>query len=101
MPALPADARRGLAAREGGDFGGGGVPVPKSDEELQERLDVLTESVQFTVVSYIRRGLFVRDKMTLATQVCLWVLRKNGDLPADEVASLISGRQETPPEANS
>ena len=82
------------AAREGGDFGGGGVPVPKSDEELQERLDVLTESVQFTVVSYIRRGLFVRDKMTLATQVCLWVLRKNGDLPADEVASLISGRQE-------
>jgi dynein heavy chain len=80
-------------ARDGGDFGGGGVPVPKSPEELQERLGVLTESVQFTVVSYIRRGLFVCDKMTLATQVCLWVLRKNGDLPAEEVESLITGRQ--------
>ena len=80
-------------ARAGGDFGGGGTPVPKSPEELEERLKVLTESVQFTVFSYIRRGLFVCDKMTLATQVTLWVLRKNGDLPPDEVQSLIKGEQ--------
>ena len=80
-------------ARAGGDFGGGGVPVPKTKEELDERLKVLTESVQFTVVSYIRRGLFVVDKMTLATQVTLWVLRKEGELPADEVGILISGKQ--------
>jgi dynein heavy chain len=80
-------------ARQGGDFGGGGVPVPKNKEELDKRLEVLTESVMFTVVCYIRRGLFVCDKMTLATQVCLWVLRKSGDLPADEVAMLISGKQ--------
>merc|ERR1711871_1807889 len=76
-----------------GDFGGSGMPVPKSPEELQARLNILTESVQFTIFAYIRRGLFVCDKMTLATQVCLWVLRKEGELPADEVESLISGRQ--------
>ncbi len=67
--------------------------MPKNKEELDERLKVLTESVQFTVVSYIRRGLFVVDKMTLATQVTLWVLRKEGELPADEVGILISGKQ--------
>ena len=78
-------------ARDGGDLEV--ASLSRKSRELQERLGVLTESVQFTVVSYIRRGLFVCDKMTLATQVCLWVLRNNGDLPADEVASLISGRQ--------
>ena len=78
----------------GGAFGGGAAPPkPQTPEELDSRLQVLTESIQFTVFNYIRRGLFERDKLTIATQLCLWVLRNEGKLNPEEVQNLITGAQ--------
>jgi dynein heavy chain len=78
----------------GGTFGGGGgQPEPQSPEELEKRLVVLIDSIQFCVFNYIRRGLFERDKLTMASQLCLWVLRKSGELPNEEIQNLIMGPQ--------
>ena len=36
-----------------------------TDAELEERCHLLIESITITVFEYIRRGLFVRDKLTV------------------------------------
>jgi dynein heavy chain len=64
---------------------------PQSGEQLQKRLDVLVDSIQFSVFNYIRRGLFERDKLTIITQLCLWVLQKDGKVENAEIQKLVVG----------
>ena len=63
-----------------------------SDEELAERCDVLMDSITTTVFNYLRRGLFDRDKLTIATQLCLKVMVRSGELSSESVAQLVLGK---------
>ena len=69
------------------------APEPQSEEDLLKRLDVLITSIQYSVFNYIRRGLFERDKLIMATQLCLWVERKDGRMEDAEIQNLIVGPQ--------
>ncbi|DBA03229.1 TPA: hypothetical protein N0F65_011588 [Lagenidium giganteum] len=60
-----------------------------SDEELHARFKVLISSITSCVYNYIRRGLFERDKLTVATMLCLKILIKDGLLPDLEVENLL------------
>lgn len=60
-----------------------------TDEEMQARCLVLTDSITSCVYNYIRRGLFERDKLTVATMLCLKILLKAGLLPDAEVEAFL------------
>jgi dynein heavy chain len=60
-----------------------------SDEELLARSLTLKKSVRQTVFDYIRRGLFERDKATVATLLALQILQSEGLLKREEVAALV------------
>jgi dynein heavy chain, axonemal len=62
-----------------------------SDEQLVVRCDVLKKSVTWVTFSYINRGLFVRDKLTIATQLCFKVMLDGGLLDPDLVRMLSVG----------
>jgi dynein heavy chain len=89
------DVLKAARAQGGGgqQFESSNQPEPQSEEELTKRLDVLLNSIQYSVFNYIRRGLFERDKLTMATQLCLWVLRKDGQIDNEEIQNLIVGAQ--------
>ena len=60
-----------------------------TDEELAERCLKLNSIVTLTVFNYIRRGLFERDKLTVATQLTLKVLLKDELLDPVETNFLV------------
>jgi len=60
-----------------------------TDEELAERCIKLNKLVTDTVFNYIRRGLFERDKLTVATQLTLKILTKSEELDPEEVNFLV------------
>jgi dynein heavy chain, axonemal len=62
-----------------------------SDEELEKRCVVLEDSISKVVFNYLRRGLFDKDKLTVATQLCLKILLKSGELTAEAVDILVMG----------
>jgi dynein heavy chain len=68
-----------------------------SDEELIKRCGVLIESIQGTVFNYVRRGLFEKDKLTIATLLALKVLSRMGELPQKGVDFLVMARASTDP----
>ncbi|KAG2769665.1 Dynein alpha chain, flagellar outer arm [Phytophthora cactorum] len=56
-----------------------------TDEEMKERCQVLMDSITSCVYNYVRRGLFERNKLTVATMLCLKILLKDGLLNDSEV----------------
>jgi dynein heavy chain len=83
------------AAEEGGEGEGEAAAEEEeeveemSDEELAERCLKLNSFVTETVFNYIRRGLFEKDKLTVATQLTLKILTKSGALDPEEVNFLV------------
>ena len=71
-----------------------------SDDELSKRCRVLEDSISKVVFNYLRRGLFDRDKLTVATQLCLKILGKTGQLSSTTIETLIIGPLSTNPGAN-
>ncbi|TYZ57148.1 hypothetical protein PybrP1_002034 [[Pythium] brassicae (nom. inval.)] len=64
--------------------------VPElSDDEMFARCRVLMESITSCVYNYVRRGLFERDKLTVATMLTLKILLKDGLLTDAEVEFLL------------
>merc|ERR1719313_1576529 len=57
----------------GGGEGGGG-------DSLKKRVALLVEKSCFMVFQYISQGLFERHKLIFATQLCMRVLARNGEL---------------------
>jgi dynein heavy chain len=49
-------------------------------KNMPERLLVLKDSVARVVFDFVRTGLFERDKLTVATQICLRILVEEGEL---------------------
>merc|ERR1712166_746747 len=68
-----------------------------TDEELAARCIVLSDSITLTVFNYIRRGLFEKDKLTVATMLTLKILEKNETLSSEEIDYLVAGKVSTDP----
>lgn len=61
-------------------------------EEMVSRLQELSESITSIVFNYLRRGLFERDKLTVATMLCLRILLRAGELDSVEADALVLNR---------
>mmetsp|Transcript_7029 Transcript_7029/g.18100 ORF Transcript_7029/g.18100 Transcript_7029/m.18100 type:complete len:3653 (+) Transcript_7029:117-11075(+) len=66
--------------------------VELNDEELAARCIVLNKSITLTTFNYLRRGLFEKDKLTVATLVTTRILVDNDLLPAEDVSYLFLGK---------
>ncbi|KAH8084959.1 hypothetical protein JL720_7667 [Aureococcus anophagefferens] len=71
--------------------------VELNDEELAARCVVLMNSITLTTFNYIRRGLFEKDKLTIATMVTLRIAVSDEVLSADDVGYLYLGKIATDP----
>ena len=71
-----------------------------SDEELTKRCSVLEDSISKVVFNYLRRGLFDKDKLTVATQLCLKIMNKAGELQSEAMSLLVMGPLSTKPGNN-
>jgi len=67
------------------------------DVALAERCKVLMESITGVAFNYLRRGVFETDKLTIATQLCLRIMVRAGQLEAEHVNTLIMGPLSTDP----
>lgn len=63
------------------------------DKKLVERCQVLIDSITKTIFSYIRRGLFETDKLTVATLLTLRIAVNENQLSGDEVEYLVDSKQ--------
>lgn len=79
------------AAGSGGGAGGAGdSEVPDlTDEEMHMRCRILMDSITSCVYNYVRRGLFERDKLTVASMLTLKILLKDALLTDMEVEYLL------------
>ena len=59
---------------------------------LLPRCVVLVDAVTTTVFNYVRRGLFERDKLTVATMLTLKILVNDGILAQEEVDYLVMSK---------
>lgn len=62
---------------------------------LSFRCGVLVDAVTETVFNYVRRGLFERDKLTVATMLTLKILVNDGLLAQEEVDYLVMSKVKT------
>jgi len=94
-PAASADGA-GAAAAAGAAAGAGAAaavaPVRAyTDAELAQRCEILKSSATEVTFQFINRGLFERDKLTIATQLCLRLLQDSGELAESLVRLLVIG----------
>ena len=74
---------------KGIDITPGGVDesrVPESRRlgkqvEVTKRVEMLIDETSYTTFAYISQGLFEKDKLTMATQLCMMILKQRGELP--------------------
>jgi len=69
--------------------------VELTDEQLAERCVHLIDSITSTTFDYIRRGLFVHHKLTVATLLTLQICLNDGMLVPDEVDFLVASKTVT------
>ena len=62
---------------------------PMTPRTLMGRVDRLVESITFQAFNFTRRGLFERDKLLVATMLCLRVLVRKGVCNQEEVTHLV------------
>lgn len=65
------------------------------DSQLAKRCEILKDSATKVAFNYVIRGTFERDKLTMATQLCLKIMIDTGELPDSLVRALVVGP--TPP----
>ncbi|KAK9808985.1 hypothetical protein WJX72_007373 [[Myrmecia] bisecta] len=70
------------------------VPEKKrlgEEVDIERRVQLLIDTTCFTVFSYIAQGLFERHKLIVATQLCMAILKKNGELQQQKFDYLLRG----------
>jgi len=77
------------------------IDIAPPSDQLASRLINLVESITYSVFSYIRRGLFEKHKLIVATQLCLKILQRQGALDAQDLEYLIHGKKHPTPPAMS
>ena len=65
---------------------------PCRDGVVPHRCIVLNKSITLTTFNYLRRGLFEKDKLTVATLVTTRILVDNDLLPGEDVSYLFLGK---------
>ncbi len=70
----------------------GKVKAGLSDEQLKRRCDILKDSVTKVSFFYINRGLFERDKLMVAAQLCFQVMVRDDRLSAEQLGVLVQGK---------
>ncbi|RVE68725.1 hypothetical protein OJAV_G00094270 [Oryzias javanicus] len=65
------------------------VKKAKPEEEVQQRVSNLTDSITFSVFQYTTRGLFECDKLMFVTQLVFQVLRMNNEINPVELDFLL------------
>jgi len=100
---VPAEGGSAAATEEAGESAAlpaessSSVEPPKrkvrvlTDEELIVRCGILKDSSTKTTFNYINRGLFERDKLTVATQLCFKIMVDNETLSPAAVSALVIG----------
>ncbi|CAK4711321.1 unnamed protein product [Aphanomyces euteiches] len=68
------------------------VAIDMSDDEIAARCKALIVSITTCVFDYIRRGLFERDKLTVATMLCLKILVRDQILTDVEIETFLLGK---------
>lgn len=64
--------------------------INMSDGEVEERCVVLKRSITNMVFCYLQYGLFAKDSLTIATQICFQILLEDGELDSKDLLSLIT-----------
>ena len=59
--------------------------------EVGKRVELLIADVSSTIFNYITQGLFEKDKLTMATQLCMMILKQRGELDAQQFDFLTRG----------
>lgn len=59
--------------------------------DLEKRVELLIATTTITVFRYVSQGLFERHKLIMATQLCIAILRKNGELQQTKFDFLLRG----------
>lgn len=62
---------------------------PITPRSLKKRVEALTDSVTYEGFNYVRRGLFERHKLLVATMLCFRIMIRKGLVDAGEVTALI------------
>ena len=68
-----------------------------TEEMIVTRVAELESSVTETVFNYTRRGLFEKDKLTVAAMLCLSILKRRGTLSSAELECLIVSKSHPEP----
>lgn len=67
-------------------------PRELSDDELERRINDLTESITLSAWDYLRRGLFDKHKVVIISILCFRIKVKKGLIPMDQYNCLISNK---------
>ena len=101
LPMVKVEREADVGAEEDGEetsaSGGGGEDEELSDEDMQQRCLALIGSITDVVFNYIRRGLFEKDKLTVATMLCLNILMKDQVLSKDDIDAFLLGKSAMDP----
>jgi len=85
----PEEPAEGEEGEEGAEAAVEKVFVELDDDELADRCSDLNVAITITVFNYLRRGLFERDKLTVATQLTLKILNTTGELDSEDMKFLV------------
>ncbi len=91
------DSLSGSLARGGKTPDASSQRPEMTDEELQQRCGRLIEAITKTVFQYVCRGLFERDKVTVASLLAFKVLLNDGRLTPEELDFLVTAKMTTEP----
>lgn len=64
-----------------------------NEADVEERVRLLIASTSLTLFDYVSSGLFERHKLLVATQLCMAILRRAGQLSAPKFEFLLRGPQ--------
>ena len=67
------------------------LPIKVIDEAIAGRCESLIKVCTQTIFEYIRRGLFERDKLTIATKLGLSILLKEGKIESQKMRFVVYG----------
>ena len=68
-----------------------------TDEQLELRCTKLKDSITTVLYNYMRRGLFERDKLTVASMLTFSVLEDKGELNHDVLEALMQDKSDSDP----
>lgn len=76
------------------------IDMAEQSEDVVQRVNMLIDSVTFSVFTYARRGLFERHKLVFAAELCFRIMFKAKELDPRELEWFVTGRRAGNPPPN-